>query len=171
MYDIFSRLLSIVTKENITLVTAVIGAIGAVHTYFHQRKKLVIQLLEVRNFDNGYFINYLVTNKSNLPISITELYLIERSHKIKSFITPETISTECVTYNFNTFEKHLRTDKFPISLSPLQARSCWVGFAIPEKNALISPTHLTFQFETTRGKIKIKSLPLSRVNCLRNRTL
>lgn len=160
-----NQLLSSTIKEMIALIATIIGAMAAVYTYFRQRKRISIQLLEIVNADSGFFIQCLISNKSNLPISITQITLQETKQKECS-----TSFSQPVTIPLSFWSSEVYSTGLPITLTELEAFSGWIGFPILQKSALISPTHLTFQFQTTRGKITIKGLPLSGVPHNRNRT-
>ena len=164
MLNFFEFLVSSITRENLTFVAALIGAVGAIYSYFRQRKKVKLHILEIRNADSGFFIRCCISNQSNLPISITEVTIEEScGNQITCFPDSTPMQISIVSDKISTCH-------FPITLSTLEAFTGWIGFPIPEKGALLSPKHLTFRFQTTRGKIKIKALPLSGVYHSRNRT-
>lgn len=153
----------VITKENITFLTALIGALGAIYTYIRQRKHLKICICKIENTDNGFFLKCILRNQSTLPLSITSIAIYEGGNPLKMTASKDPLPLPHP--NGKT-----ETDEIPFDIPSLSAKSIWLGVPLPDKFSLSSPTLLSFQFETTRGRIKIKGLPLSEVPHMRSRT-
>lgn len=156
--------MSLITKENIILVAAVIGAIIAIINIVMMKKRLVFHSVRnIYNTDGGFFFYITISNKSRLPLSITQILISEDGRKyIKCFQGP-TVYSE-TRNDDGTVERHniqgLQLDKFPIALGSLEARTVYIGAPRPTVNDLVSPKVLTIIAETIRGKIKSRPLSL-----------
>lgn len=162
MNAIFEAIISLMTKENITFAAAVLGGVGAVRSYIRQRRRIVMKICKISNTDSGFFVRCLIKNTSNLPISITSIGIIEDRHKLPSFSFCDPKPVPLANSDSSA--------QFPVTLQALEATVCWIGFPIPDKSALVSPTQVSFVLHTTRGKINKKSLQLSEVPHVRRRT-
>lgn len=163
---ILEKLISILTRENITLALSIFGSIGTlcitIHRIIFNRKNVNTRIVG-HNFANGNSLLLYISfeNKSRLPISITYI----------SVLINETWYS-CVAYPVIALEEtnrvggkiishyEYKTLSFPVNLSALGGTSGYVFFEFPEAFFQTEPTHMNFSISSTRGIVLKKKLSL-----------
>lgn len=114
------------------------------------------------------FIHYKLNNKSQLPISVTDIQLVlngieytedYNTHEVNSYHHKAKGVDEYVP----TYNEHL-----PINLECLHSHSGYLVFVIPEDNSPNLDKGLTFQIRTNRNKEVQKKVSLNEVVTLRS---
>lgn len=163
--DIFTAL---ITQENVTFALSIFGSIGTivtlVHAFMTNRKSLHVAIVGHIFGDTKTLILYMAfTNKSRLPISITDV-----SIKINGICYPCTQppivayeETEKINGIVTSHHEYI-TISMPINLSALGGSSGYVCFDFPPNIFPRNSTELTFLISSNRGKIIEKTLSLGR---------
>lgn len=163
-----------------TIISGIIGILGffisminLIHYFISRRVILEIRIKEygVRSAAQGkerVFVHYQIDNKSQLPVSVTDMQLVidgnvytedSNTHEILSY--KHTIGKETVTYQ-PTFNSHV-----PISIECLSSHSDYLAFVIPPDILKNGEKALTFRIRTNRGKETQRSFALNEVVTLR----
>jgi hypothetical protein len=151
----------------------IISAINIIHYFISRRVNLEIRIKAygVRSAAGGkerVFVHYQIDNKSQLPVSVTDMQLVigddvytedSNTHEILSF--KHTQGKELLTYQ-PTFNSHV-----PISLACLSSHSDYLAFVIPPNILKNGEKALTFRIRTNRGKETQRSFALNEVVTLR----
>ena len=154
------------TRENITLVIAIIGCIGTISTwicsYMSHRQNLDIRVLG-HLIPEGYsvILYVMLENKSQLPISITGISVCQneilypcQEIPIKVYETTTRKNKEIVSHN------EYFSMPNPIFLPSLCGTSGYVYFEAPQEVFPPDATQLTLRLTTNRGKVVEKTLSL-----------
>ena len=150
-----------------------ISLINIIHLFVSHKVNLEITMLEYA-YKSGVqgkkrlFIHYKLNNKSQLPISVTDIQLVlngieytedYNTHEVNSYHhTAKGVDEHVPTYN-----EHL-----PINLECLHSHSGYLVFVIPEDNSPNLDKGLTFQIRTNRNKEVQKKVSLNEVVTLRS---
>ena len=141
------------TRENITLLIALIGAFGTVYDFFKKSVKVSIKLIDYTKYPNNVVhLLILLENKSANPISINSISISQDSKNIHYCELIPKILTE---------NKFLRifTSTFPINLQPYQGYQGYFEFLHCQEISLKQGKSLDFQIFSNQKLIK-KSLIL-----------
>lgn len=163
MTTIFDSFLRLLTRDNITLLLALIGTAGTVYTFVTQRLNLKVTVLSLR--DNPFLLELQFENLSSIPVSITHIKLKVGKEE---FLLPRAAS---VAFPKQKMPAHCQgpareavlTLDFPVRLESFGALRGYIGFP-PEVQTLCSESEqnasipATLIVATTRGK-KMQSLP------------
>lgn len=159
-------ILKYLTRENITLLIAIWGAIGTslnwIIAFFRSRKNISMQIIKICKFKNTVIAYITFQNHSRLPISINNLNLVVNNTLYTGFnVPPLTITIERTKSNDATMAKKYVTISFPINLPSLTGISGYVLFNISKEAYENLSTPLTFQVSTNRGNpIRMKLSPV-----------
>ncbi len=143
---------SLLTRENITLAIALLGAVGTVsswiYRFFSSRKKLDISLLKVFEPHKSLVVYVSFQNRSRLPISINTIGVVfgERVYQCEP-VAHVVYSSEVNGRKVS----EIRTMSFPVNLSPLSGSSGFVEFELPSDELKNLSTRLTLQVSSNRG--------------------
>ncbi len=151
--------------DMITLCLSIFGALGTIGTWIvsaiRSRKSLDVQILKACQLDQFFILYICILNKSRLPISIGNIFLIHNGKKYSCVNTPprywviHSVSGKTVTAS------HTSSDMpFPINLSSLGGTSGYLSFELPEDIFQNFSTPLTFEFLTNRGTLSEMKLSL-----------
>ena len=160
IFDFFLRLL---TRDNVTLLLALIGTAGTIYTFVTQRLNLKVTVLSSRA--DPFLLELQFENLSSIPISIT---LIKLKVGKEEFLLPRVASVafpeqKMPTYYREPAREAVLTLDFPVRLESFGALRGYIGFP-PEVQTLCSKSEQTDSIPatlivaTTRGK-KMQSLP------------
>lgn len=151
----------------------ILSVINLIHYFISRRVNLEIRIKEygVLPAAKGMervFVHYQIDNKSQLPVSVTDMQLVigndlytedSNTHEILSY--KHTIGKETVTYQ-PTFNSHV-----PISLECLSSHADYLAFVIPPNILKNGEKELTFRIRTNRGKEMQRSFALNEAVTLR----
>ena len=153
-----SNLKSIFTRDNVTFVLALMGAIGSFCTFIMQRKKIRITIQRF-GYKDGILLMYLsYVNLSHLSVSITNVNLIFEGVSYPCAYEP----TLAQTYTHKIGKEIVtRRDDFttalPLNLSALAGSSGYIYFGNLPGNFLEHPDTIELEVGTNRGRaIKMK---------------
>lgn len=160
-------MLKYITKENITLVLAIIGSVGTaiscINRFLQSRIKLSLILYGFRKTDKGLLMYVGISNKSQMPISITSISLKIDEDSFNCKEIPERVVENI--YRSNGVE-YGRDDKYsmlmPISLSSLFSACGYVYFELPPQVLKSVSTQATFLIHTNRNKIVQRTILLNK---------
>lgn len=158
------------TKDNLTLVTAVFGALSSIITwiinYRRSRKNITIQVNKICHFGNAIVAHVTIQNESRLPISINDVSAKIKGKLYNGFHVPQcTINISTITENNVTASRECCTMSFPINLGSLSGVSGYLFFDTSKEVSETLSTHLTFRVSTNRGNsIEMKSALAEWVN-------
>lgn len=145
-----------ITKENITLAIALIGAIGTiaswVYSFVSNRKRLSFKIVSSYYKNNSIVAFVMIENKSRLPVSINAISLLTNEDVIICGQIPTKI-LEITNRSGQevTDRRKIYTMQFPISLASLSGASGYVYFDL--KNQEINAEEdLSFKIGTNRGE-------------------
>lgn len=156
--DFWNIISSSLTKDNITLAIAILGAFGTLSAYFRQRLKLKVTFLEIRRF-GSFYLKIEIKNCSSIPVSITQIRL-KLGKKEFSLSRDAYIVIPKNPNAIGSGNPHLEQDtlsfQFPIRLEAFEAQSGYIQFP-NEVQILASSTEenpsspVTLLIVTTRG--------------------
>ncbi len=143
----------------------VISLINLIHYFISRRVHLEITFLEYahRKYIEGnkrLLVHYQINNKSQLPISITNIQVeVNNTLYSENYDTHEILSYKHTAKDVNeyipTYNEHM-----PINLDCLHSHSGYLVFVIPEDDFPVIEKGLIFQIRTNRNKaIQMKFLP------------
>lgn len=143
---------SLLTRENITLAIALLGAVGTVsgwiHKYFSNRKNLDVSLIKAFEPYGSLVLYVSFQNRSRLPISIDTIGIVFDNNVYQC----EPVSRAAyIARNNKEPVSEIRTISFPINLSPLSGSSGFVEFVLSPDDLKKLSTRLTLQVSTNRG--------------------
>lgn len=153
--SLFYFINKICTRDNLTLILSVFGTLGTLCTLFSKRRNFSISA-HYYNYKNESLLMYVAfTNKSQLPITITNVSLV-----IDSVCYPcAYVPTKVIDYTHRigkeiVSHKELMSIQFPISLAALAGTSGYLYFDTLPSNYPNTPSELTLEVSTSRGKAK-----------------
>lgn len=136
------------TKENITLVIAIVGAVGTftmwIYTLIVNRKNISFSIIAAYYSRNSLYIYFIIENKARLNLSINSIALLVNGEKFFCQRIPMKI------YERNE-EKEYFSCRFPISLSSLCGDSGYLYFKLQNAELDFSEK-LNVIISTNRGK-------------------
>lgn len=152
------------TRENITLIIAVFGALGTIATwisnYFHTRKNIEIQIIKISHMEKSLLAYITIQNKSRLPISINCISTQINGHSYSGFtVPPYTLNVQKESENKITSIREYSPIPFPINLGSLSGTSGYIFFDIPKCDVESLSTPLTVLVSTNRGDVMKMKLP------------
>lgn len=167
-YDMFSKIvLPVLTKDNITLVIAIVGFIISIYNLIlsivTQRKSLEITILDIYSLHDIIAINISIENRSRLPIAITNFTLVSNdSYRTNCTPIPTLLFENVRRIGKEVVErKQTYSTQLPISISSLAAANAIVIFEKVQEPLPVDSTQVTVLVGTNRGKaVQMKlSLP------------
>ena len=162
-FDFIKFLTNFLTRDNITLAIALLGAYGTVSVYIKQRLKLSVTFLGRSNFSGQTSLELQIENKSSIPVSITQIRLRVGQDEVAVSRRPYLV----IPGHPNTRNPHLAEDtysfQFPIRLESFEATSGYISLPpkvriLDEGTEKIPLTPVTLIIVTTRG-VQEQSLP------------
>ncbi len=150
-------LLSIFSRDNITLALAILGSIGtmisAIGAVVRNRKHIEVTLLGYNFTPELYTCYILIENKSRLPISINKIVLVHESNTYLCTLIPKMAIEITRTLGNETIRKReYDSESFPINIPGMTSHSGFVLFESAEPLPTIDSTSVTFQVHTNRGR-------------------
>lgn len=146
-----------ITKENITFILATIGSLGTLYTLiskiFLNRVRIELSIIECISTKKSVVLYMMLTNKSHLPISITNVKLWNYSTIYECIKSPHIIrvdtrtSKKAIVYKEATYNI-----PFPINLPSLSGTSGYLYFQIPQGNFQCDSRSLTVEVNTNRNQ-------------------
>ena len=151
------------TKENITLLLAVLGSLGTliswIYIYICNKKSVKIHLLLYKKGELGCLCYMSFENLSRLPISITRIQIEENENYYDCQMIPDIALTSSRSQNGEIYHRKVDyTEQIPINIAPLSSRSGYVYFPLHKFSCENPPIPLSFQVNTNRGSLKKISL-------------
>lgn len=164
MKNIQQFLLSFFTKENITLIIAVFGALGTIVNwilnFYHTRKNIDIKIIKISHMNHSLLTFITIQNKSRLPISINCITAQIEGHSYSGFaVPPYNLKIKETTENGITGIKEYQSIPFPINLGSLSGTSGYIFFDTLKYDAGSLSTPLTVLVSTNRGNVMKMKLP------------
>ena len=145
-----------ITRENITLLIAIIGAIGSISSWIYMavanRKNVSFEIVDyASHFKEIKQLFVFLQNKSSIPIVITSIQFRLGNRQYPCELIPKKILEKA--------DRVYSTPMFPINLSPHYGESFFLEF-INCQDILLAPENTVyFVIYTNRGVIN-KSLTL-----------
>lgn len=145
----------IFTRDNVTFALALFGSAGTAYTFISQRRKILLSI-HYYNYKNKSLIMYVsFTNCSRLPISITNMSIVQNGICYPCVYVPtkvldytHTIGKEIVGH------KEIMSIQFPVSLLALAGSSGYLYFDTLPDTYPDDPKEVTLEVSTSRGKAK-----------------
>lgn len=144
----------------------ILSLINLIYYFISRRVNIEMRIIEItsRPYKNGkerIIVHYQVNNKSNLPISITDMRLIIDDEKYcEDFNTHEVLGYHHTAKGIDeyvpTYNGHL-----PINLSMLSSRSDYLVFVVPSGTSKVLETALNFEIRTNRQTVMQKTFVLN----------
>lgn len=151
-------------KENIALVISVIGIslslLNFIIAIISRHKKIKLSILEYSRFNKTHQFLLSIENCSQLPISISSIFLITNGQKYECVKIPYTVKSNTTYENGKYNTKEIKSISFPIAISSLGGLSGYFEFPNVPTAFETPETVLTFSLYTNRGKIKSLKVPL-----------
>lgn len=155
---------NILTLENISFVLGLIGTTGTAWSLVSSRKRLRVHISNMvyRTDLKTLVIVALFENRSNLPISITNVTLMAAEKELSFEPYPRCVSEYYHKKGSEIVDKKfLYNIAFPVSLSQLEAASGHLLLDISQEDFEKLPTHLTLKVYSSRGRVQKKQLNTS----------
>lgn len=164
------KLLSLLTRENITLVLAIFGSLGTlfawVYNFLHNRKNISFHIVGNRysDFCKSSLLLYMTfINNSRLPISITSISVNVNGAYHSCQEIPITTFEETTRCKGEILTHHeYKSLPLPIVITGLSGTSGYVYFEFPEEKPQLDAKSLIFRVSTNRGKAIERKLSLGR---------
>ena len=157
----------IFTRDNITLLIAIVGCVGTIitgiHSYLSNRQNLSFRVLGHLVPEGRSIILYMMfENKSHLPVSITSVSVFRNGIFYNCQEIPVKVYETTTRKNRTEILSHHEyfSMQIPIFLPGLGGTSGYVYFEAPQEVFQPDATHLTFRVTTNRNKVLEKPLPL-----------
>lgn len=158
------------TKDAITLILAIIGAVGTFTNYFFsylaKRKnlKITVARIALKIPINTLVVSLCFENKSQLPISITSIsFLVDEIEtmpcKYPELVEEHYVERKGVLVN----SKFLYNLNLPLDIQQLGAASGHILLDISQEKLQNLSTPLIVQVHSTRGKVQKITLPLDQI--------
>ena len=154
------------TRDNITLVLAILGSAGTaiswLSSYLHSRKSLHMQIERICKFKNSVVAYVTILNKSTSPISISCISVKVSGKLYTGYHVPLRSIHIDKSSDGKTFASHdCITMSFPINLGEQSGASGYLMFDIPAALLENLETALTFVISSNRGRPLEKKLSFS----------
>ena len=157
---------SLITRDNITLLLSVIGALGTcitlISSFLHKRKNLKIHITDAEYNKNQN--QMLFENRSQLPIAITSVRIFLNGHELSAAKYPICVSQYTHRHGSEVVDrKFLYNLNFPITIQQLGAFAGKMLLEFSPKELENPSTPLTLQVHSTRGKVQQIALPCDQI--------
>ncbi len=141
------------TKDNITLAIALLGAFGNIGTwifnYLHSRRNISIQIIKICRIPNALIAYSIIQNHSRNPISINDISIKTPEHLYTSNNVPQIPFQR--GYDHCSITRKYISMPFPVNLGSLSGASGYIYFEIPSDVSENLSAPLTVQISTNRG--------------------
>ena len=161
---------SLITRDNITLLLSVIGALGTcitlISSFLHKRKNLKIHITdaEYNKNQNQMLLTLAFENRSQLPIAITSVRIFLNGHELSAAKYPICVSQYTHRHGSEVVDrKFLYNLNFPITIQQLGAFAGKMLLEFSPKELENPSTPLTLQVHSTRGKVQQITLPCDQI--------
>lgn len=153
--------------EIFTLFLAIIGSLGtaysALMTFYWNRVSIDCNVVEYVPTKDSLIVYMSFTNRSRLPISITDIRIWNRCVLYSCIHTPEIVKTfERSLNNRQTYQEAIHSTPLPINLPSLSGSSGYVYFLFPQENFEVDSMSLTVELSTNRHLTLKKTLSLEK---------
>lgn len=152
---LISELSSLLTKENVTFVLAVIGSVGSIgeliHRFISSRKRINIKILDFNQWKHVFQMLIYIQNQSQSSICISCISIIYDDKEYPCELVPKKIC--------GTGENLVCTPDFPLNLTPLFGYHYFLEFVNSPDASLTPGSMMSLLVHTNRGVIK-KSVKL-----------
>ena len=158
----FNSLVTLLTRQNITLILSIFGSIGTLITLISQRKNLKINIISSTYNQNIHQLILVITfeNRSQLPISVTSVSSTINGKKISPLPYPNCVGNyEYKKSDIIVDRKFEYNLKLPVDIQQLCAVSGYILLDVSPKELQTLSTPLILQVHSTRGmaqKIELK---------------
>lgn len=152
--------------ETFTFILALIGSIGTAYTvimsFFWNRICIDFYISEYSVAKDSVILYMVFTNKSRLPISITDVRIWNKCIPYSCTKNPQIVRIETrKTGETIIYKEAIKSLQFPITLSCLSGASGFLYFQIPQENFECASNSLTVELSTNRHLTLRKTLSLS----------
>lgn len=161
MHEFFHSLFS---RENITLILSILGALGSVsawiYTFVKSRKRFDVKINGYNRDPHHVLLHIQFTNNSTLPLSITDIsiYCNKEYHakRIPEKVLEKTLRVGKEVRSHNEFY----SISFPINLPSLAGEAGYVLFSSLEETFPQLSNDVTLIIRTNRGREVRRTLSL-----------
>lgn len=164
---------SLITRDNITLLLSVIGALGTcitlISSFLHKRKNLKIHIsnAEYKENQNQMLLTLTFENRSQLPIAVTSVNIFLNGHELSVAEYPICVSQYTHRRGQEVIDrKFLYNINFPVTIQQLGAFAGQMLLEFSPKELENPSTLLTLQVHSTRGKVQRIILPCNQIKCI-----
>lgn len=167
-------LLSLFSRDNITLAIALFGAFGTILTIYRNRFALKLtyrsQLVPPSSKLGIMWFDLLIENQSNLPVSVSRI-LISIGNVSGEFLHEKyyVTSQKCSSDNNSTITNSIYTVPLPVKIEGLGAIGGYFKLQLPEyiSESQLIKSEVKITLVTNRGKRRFKIHPTpSTMDCL-----
>lgn len=153
--------------EIITLVLALIGSLGTAYTaimsFYWNRISIDFNIVEYCPAKDSLIVYMAFTNKSRLPVSITDVRIWSNNIPYSCTHTPEIVKIVTRTLGKDkTFQEAIHSLPLPINLPSLSGTSGFLYFQIPQGTFECNAKTLTVELSTNRHLKVRKTLSLEK---------
>lgn len=158
------NLITFSSKENITLLLSILGAVGSasawLHTLIKSRKRFDMKINGYRTNPHGILLHVEFVNKSTLPLSINDIS-IYNSREYPTKHIPEKVleRTHRVGHKIQSHKEYYSMS-FPINLPSLCGTAGYLYFSSGEEIFPQLSNTATLIIRTNRGQKVKRKLPL-----------
>lgn len=153
----------LLTKENITLAIAILGLLGSIFSwvfnFLSRRKKIRFLIYDYQRLGDIHQFVFSIENLSQLPISISRIFLVIDNKKYECTYIPKRVSETTREIGRKVIERKSEYSlPMPIVLTSLGAMHGYVIFENCPKNLENPQTPATLLLHTNRGRpMKLKA--------------
>ena len=162
-----------ITKDDITLIIAIIGAIGTLYSMVSslwiKRKNLKISISNAayRKDLHTLMLPISFENRSHLPITVTSVRIFSLENELHVSEYPRCVNEYTHRHGSEIVDRKFQYNlNFPIGIGVLGAVSGCILLDISPKEFEKISTPLTVQVRSTRGLVQKKQLEPNSIRCL-----
>lgn len=142
--------------QNIYNVMAIIGffisIFLAANKLLNRRKRISVKIFDCRRYNGDFQITSYVQNKSNSPICISSIELINKGNHYPCYLLSKKIAGSKID---------IKTTEFPINFTPLEGRNLVLEFPRCQDIELTPDSKVDLQIFSNRGRITVSSIQLN----------
>lgn len=161
---------SLITRDNITLLLSIVGALGTcitlISSFLHKRKNLKIHIsdAEYKESQNQMLLTLTFENRSQLPIAITSVHIFLNGHELSAAEYPICVGQYTHRHGSEVVDrKFLYNLNFPITVQQLGAFAGKMLLEFSPKELENPSIPLTLQVYSTRGRVQQIVLPCDQI--------
>lgn len=130
----------------------ILSLINAIHTLVTQHRSITLDITEMKSYNDLTFFYFVITNKSRLPIAITDVKLLINNTAYRCTHYSHFLWNCAYKIGKEVIDKQdYRSLALPIQIGSLAAEGGYLLFEVPQSAAQELTTQANFVILTNRG--------------------